>query len=145
MMVIDMEVAAGLDCEVEEPVAGETVQHMVKKWHARIYFAATVAVEAEADGDLGLASFAADFRYARRRQRLLTVSGDRIFSGRCRARPVMVFHLCSRPRFGADRGSFFVFCFSQLFARAAAPLRARVLRSLPSAPGAQPQAPVSQP
>jgi hypothetical protein len=44
------------------------------------------------------------------------VIGDRIFSGRCHARLVMVFHLCSRPRFGAERGPFLVLRFSQFFA-----------------------------
>jgi hypothetical protein len=102
-----MKIAMSLNREIKEPVTGEAVQHMVEKGHACIDFAAAVAVEAEADSNLGLAGFAADFRHAWRPQPILTVVDDWIFSRPCRAWFVIIFHLCSKPRFGANRGRFF--------------------------------------
>jgi hypothetical protein len=60
MMLVDMEVAAGLDHEVEEAMACETLKHMVEERHAGLDRAAAAAVEVERYLYLGLARLAFD-------------------------------------------------------------------------------------
>src|SRR5579863_2802422 len=60
MMLVDMEVAARLDHEVEEAVACEALKHMVEERHAGLDRAATAAVEVESYLYLGLARLAFD-------------------------------------------------------------------------------------
>ena len=92
MMVIDMEVAAGLDCEVKEAMASEAREHVVEKRHASTNFAVAATVDLELDGDLGLTGFAAKPRYPRCWP-ILIAAADRILSRGNWVWSIVVFHL----------------------------------------------------
>ncbi len=65
VMLVDMEIAAGLNRKVEEAVTGEALEHVVKEGHAGVDRAASRAVELERNLDFGLARLALDLGRAR--------------------------------------------------------------------------------
>src|SRR6266852_6842582 len=75
VMLIDREVAARLDHQIEEAMAREALEHMVEKRHAGMNFAAPRTVQRERHRDRRLARLALDSRLAQRRLRSL--SGNR--------------------------------------------------------------------
>jgi hypothetical protein len=60
VVVIDVGVAAGTDLQVEEPVAGELVQHVIQEGHAGGHLAAATAIEVEGHPHIGFTSDAVD-------------------------------------------------------------------------------------
>src|SRR5579875_1236846 len=113
MMVVDGQVAGGVDCEVEKAVAGEAVEHMIQERNPGGDFAAAVAVKCQFQMDRGLACLAFDHGAPE--------IASRRMIGTCISchRPV-----CScGPLPAAVRG------------------HGRALQNLPCAPGARPSAP----
>ena len=53
VVVIDMGVARGADLQVEQPMAGELVQHVIQKGHASSHLAAAAAIEVERHPHIG--------------------------------------------------------------------------------------------
>jgi len=60
VVVIDMGVAAGTDLQIQQPVAGELVQHVIQKGHAGGHLAAAAAIEVEGHPHIGFTSNAVD-------------------------------------------------------------------------------------
>ena len=60
VVVVDFEVAFGLDIEVEESVGGDLVEHVVEEGDAGIGVAVALAVDVDGDGDVGFFSGAGD-------------------------------------------------------------------------------------
>ncbi len=58
---VDVQVALGLDLQIDEPVARDLVEHVVEKGHARVEGALAGAVEVDPDADLCLGGIADDF------------------------------------------------------------------------------------
>jgi hypothetical protein len=56
-----MQITLGLDVDVDHPVTGNLVEHVVKKWHTGCKLALTGTVEIETHSDLGLQRIASDF------------------------------------------------------------------------------------
>src|SRR6202022_3421215 len=69
VMLVDMEVAARLDHEIEKAMAREALEHMVEKRHAGMNFAAPRTVQRERHRHRRLARLALDSRPARSRLR----------------------------------------------------------------------------
>jgi hypothetical protein len=65
VVAVDVQVAFGLDVQVDQPVAGDLVQHVVEKTDAGGQPGLAGAVKVDADGDLGLGGVAGDFGGAR--------------------------------------------------------------------------------
>jgi hypothetical protein len=76
MMVIDLEVASGLDNQIEEPMAGEAIEHVVEEWHAGVNQAAAATIDSELGHYICLAGLPADFRNPRRQGCSLLVARD---------------------------------------------------------------------
>jgi hypothetical protein len=60
VVVIDMGVAAGTDLHIEQPVAGELVQHVIQEGHTGSHLAAAAAIEVKGHPHIGFASYAVD-------------------------------------------------------------------------------------
>jgi hypothetical protein len=60
-MAVDVQVANGLDVQVNQSVAGDLVQHVVKKTDASAQIRQASAVQVHAGGDLSFGSVASDF------------------------------------------------------------------------------------
>src|SRR5260370_3052018 len=74
VMLIDMEVAARLDHQIEEAMAREALEHMVEKRHAGMNFAAPRTVQRERHRDPRLPRPALSSRLAHRLLRSLSAS-----------------------------------------------------------------------
>src|SRR6266850_7691225 len=74
VMVIYMQIARGLDCEIEKSVAGETLKHMIEEWNPGSRLATPRAVKREIHGHRSLASLALDRGAAARSSSLTSVS-----------------------------------------------------------------------
>lgn len=60
VVVVDFEVAGGLDVEVEEAVGGDLVEHVIEEGDAGVGVALAGAVDVEGDGDVGFFGGAGD-------------------------------------------------------------------------------------
>src|SRR5208283_3247 len=127
VMVIYVQIARGLDLQVEESMARETFQHVIEKRNPRPCLAAPCTVELERDRDRSLARLAFDFRAA------LSLGRHRLHD-----RPRAGLILISQARF-----TFALHLNSRVPAslflpprRSATPSRAHAPRNLPSAPNA---------
>jgi hypothetical protein len=60
VVVVDVEIAVGVEVDVEEGVFGEESEHVVEKGDAGVDAAAAVAVEVEAEADAGFGGGAVD-------------------------------------------------------------------------------------
>ncbi len=60
VVIIDVGVAAGTDLQVEEPVAGELMQHVIQEGHAGGHLAAAAAIEVEGHPHIGFTGNAVD-------------------------------------------------------------------------------------
>jgi hypothetical protein len=60
VVVVDMGVAAGLDLQVDQPMAADLVEHVVEKRHAGVHRAAAAAVESQRHAHIGFAGGAVD-------------------------------------------------------------------------------------
>ena len=58
---VDMEVADGLHIEVDQPVAGDLVEHVIEEGHAGGEFPLSGAIEIETHGNLRLQGITDDF------------------------------------------------------------------------------------
>ncbi len=58
VMRVDMQIALGLDVEVDQPVPGDLVEHVIKEAHTGGQFGDAGAVEVEGHGDLRLGGVA---------------------------------------------------------------------------------------
>src|SRR6266851_6877707 len=96
VMLIDMEVAARLDHQIEEAMAREAFEHMVEKRHAGMNFAAPRTVQREHHRDRRLARLALDSRLAQRRLRSLSGNRSPSLSGNPRDRRRIAFRLLRR-------------------------------------------------
>ena len=61
VMLINMQIALGLNRNVDEAVTGDLVEHVVKKTNACGEVGFTRAVEVDLDGDLGFVGIASNF------------------------------------------------------------------------------------
>ncbi|BBI53297.1 hypothetical protein HORIV_57180 [Vreelandella olivaria] len=52
MVVIDMQVASGIDIKINHPVAGNLIKHMIQKRNTGLAAKTAFAVEVDADLDL---------------------------------------------------------------------------------------------
>ena len=77
-MVVDMEIAAGPDLQIEEAVAREALEHVVEERHPGRDLAASAAVELERERDLRLAGLALDSRRSAGACRLPRVTTARL-------------------------------------------------------------------
>ncbi len=75
VVLVDAQVAAGLELEVAAGVFGEKIEHVIEKSDAGADLAVAAAVEIDADADLGLASTARDLSPPRR---ILEIAIDRL-------------------------------------------------------------------
>jgi len=64
VVIIDVGVADSADFQVQQPMAGELVQHVIEKRHARTHLAAPRAVEIEHNAHVGLTGDAMNFTCA---------------------------------------------------------------------------------
>jgi hypothetical protein len=64
VVAIDVQIALGIDIEIDQAVAGDLVQHVVKKTDAGGQFGRTTAVQVDADGDLRFCGVALYLRLA---------------------------------------------------------------------------------
>jgi hypothetical protein len=60
VMLIDMEVTLGLDCEVKETVTGDLVEHVIEETDAGRDHGLSASVEIDGDGNVGLLCAALD-------------------------------------------------------------------------------------
>ena len=67
VVLVDMEVALGLDGEVDEAVAGDLLEHVVEEADAGRDLGTAGAVEVDADRDVGLLGLALHVRATHRR------------------------------------------------------------------------------
>src|SRR5260370_42062523 len=74
VMLVDMEIAARLDHQIEEAMAREALEHMVEERHAGMNFDAPRTVQRERHRDRRLARLALDSRLALRPLRSLSAS-----------------------------------------------------------------------
>jgi hypothetical protein len=61
VVTVDVQVANGFDVQVNQPVAGDLVQHVVKKADAGAQIRHACTVQVNAGGDLGFGGVAAYF------------------------------------------------------------------------------------
>ncbi len=64
VMRIDLEVTLGLNLQIHQPVAGDLLQHVLEKGHARLQARRTGAVQIQAYLNLRLQCFATDLGLA---------------------------------------------------------------------------------
>jgi len=57
---IDVQIAIGLDVQVDQTMAGDLIEHVVKKANAGVHLALTRAVQVELHPDAGFGGLAAD-------------------------------------------------------------------------------------
>jgi hypothetical protein len=60
VVVIDMGVAGGTDLQIQQPVAGELVQHVIQEGHTSCHLAAAAAIEVKGHPHIGFTSDAVD-------------------------------------------------------------------------------------
>jgi hypothetical protein len=60
VVVVDVDVACGLDVEVKQTMGGDLVQHVIEEGDACVDIALACAIEADRGGDIGFAGFAVD-------------------------------------------------------------------------------------
>ena len=61
VVVVDVGVALGADLQIQEPVAGDLVEHVVEEGHAGAHLAAARAIEVELDVHIGFPCDAVNF------------------------------------------------------------------------------------
>ena len=61
VVAVDVQVADGFDVQIDQAVAGDLVQHVVKKADAGAQIRHASAVQVDAGGDLGFGGVAGDF------------------------------------------------------------------------------------
>ena len=60
MVVVNMQVASGIDVEIDHPMAGNLIKHMIQKRNAGLAAKTAFAVEIDADVDLGFVGVTAN-------------------------------------------------------------------------------------
>src|SRR6185436_19472634 len=60
VVLVDMEVAGGMDGEVKDAVFGDVAEHVIEEADARLHFEAAAAIQVEGDFDAGLGGLAGD-------------------------------------------------------------------------------------
>jgi len=61
VVAVDVQIARGVDFQIDQPVARNLVEHVVKETNTRGKFGHARTVKINLDGDLGLGRFTADF------------------------------------------------------------------------------------
>jgi len=61
MVRIDMQITLGLDRQIDEPMAGNLIEHVIEKRHTAIQTGLARTIQIEMHADLGFESVAADF------------------------------------------------------------------------------------
>jgi len=64
MVRINVQIARGLNFQINHPMAGNLIQHMLKKSHARVETPEAASVQIQPDLDLSLQGIALYFGYA---------------------------------------------------------------------------------
>jgi len=66
VVLIDIEIAPGVDLEIERPMARDELEHVIEKPDTRVNGVSPLALETEAHGDLRFLRSSIDYRAAHR-------------------------------------------------------------------------------